>query len=281
MMYISDELIGRLIEEDVPYIDLTTWVLGIGGQEGVMEFFTREKAVLSGTEEVLKVFEKLKVEACSSLPSGAMIEPGQVFIAARGKAESLHMAWKVSQNIIDHCSGIATAAKKMVDEAKRANPRVVVITTRKGFPGVKTLSIKAAMMGGAFPHRLGLSETVLVFKQHLNFLGGLDGFIAILPEVQAKVCEKKIVVEAGSIEEGKKLCQAGVDGIQFDKLSVEVLQKGVKEIRKINPHVSLLAAGGVNIGNAYDYASTGVDALVTSSLYSAKPIDIGVRIKKL
>lgn len=281
MMYISDELIGRLIEEDVPYIDLTTWVLGIGGQEGVMEFFTREKAVLSGTEEVLKVFEKLKVEARSSLPSGAMIEPGQVFIEARGKAESLHMAWKVSQNIIDHCSGIATAAKKMVDEVKRANPRVAVITTRKGFPGVKTLSIKAAMMGGAFPHRLGLSETVLVFKQHLNFLGGLDGFIAILPEVQAKVCEKKIVVEAGSIEEGKKLCQAGVDGIQFDKLSVEVLQKGVKEIRKINPHVSLLAAGGVNIGNAYDYASTGVDALVTSSLYSAKPIDIGVRIKKL
>jgi molybdenum transport protein len=32
-MYISDELIDRFIKEDVPYIDLTTLVLGVGGQK--------------------------------------------------------------------------------------------------------------------------------------------------------------------------------------------------------------------------------------------------------
>ncbi len=280
MMYISDELIGRMIEEDVPYLDLTTWVLGIGKQQGVMEFFTRDQGVLCGTEEVKKIFEKLNVDLISALPSGSEIMPDQVFITARGDAEALHMAWKVSQNILDHCSGIATAAKHMVDEAKRANPRAAVITTRKGFPGVKKLSTKAAMMGGAFPHRLGLSETVLVFKQHLNFLGGLESFITMLPDIQCKICEKKIIVEADSVEEGKKLCQAGVDGIQFDKLAVHALEKGVKEIKAMNSHVSVLAAGGINISNAYEYAATGVDALVTSSLYSAKPLDIGVRIRQ-
>jgi molybdenum transport protein len=54
-MYISDELIDRFFKEDVPYIDLTTLVLGIGGQKGTIQFFSREDAVLCGTEEVIKI----------------------------------------------------------------------------------------------------------------------------------------------------------------------------------------------------------------------------------
>lgn len=60
----------------------------------------------------------------------------------------------------------------MVDEVHAVNPECEVLTTRKSMPGAKDLLTCAVMAGGAFPHRLGLSETVLVFEQHLAFFGG-------------------------------------------------------------------------------------------------------------
>ncbi|WP_037373319.1 ModD protein [Anaerovorax odorimutans] len=281
MIYISDEDIDRLIKEDVPYIDLTTWVLGFGEEIGRSIYFTRQDAVLCGTEEVIRIMNKLNIEVEASKPSGSLIKSGENFLTAKGKAKDLHMAWKMCQNIFDHCSGMATKTKELVDIVKSENPNMEIVTTRKCFPGTKALAVKAIMTGGAYPHRLGLSETVLVFKQHTNFIGGFEGFIKEIPNIKHKLCEKKLIVEATSIDEAAKLCEAGVDGIQFDKLTHEVLKEGVPKLRNISPNVLILAAGGINEKNAKEYAKTGVNAIVTTSLYQAKPIDIGVKIEKI
>lgn len=73
----------------------------------------------------------------------------------------------------------------MVKAARSVNPDVAVVTTRKSFPGAKRIAIKAIIAGGALPHRLGLSETILPFKQHTAFLGGLGEFLKILPDLRA------------------------------------------------------------------------------------------------
>ena len=101
-MYTSDELIDRFIREDVPYIDLTTLVLGISGQNGKIQFFSREDAVLCGTEEVVKIFNKLNVDLIKTYPSGTLIKKNEIFLEGKGNAEDLHIAWKVSQNILDY-----------------------------------------------------------------------------------------------------------------------------------------------------------------------------------
>ena len=80
------------------------------------------------------------------------------------------MAWKVSLNLCDHLSGVATKTRAIVDAAHSANPACEVLTTRKSMPGVKDLLTKAVTCGGAFPHRLGASETVLVFDHLYNRL---------------------------------------------------------------------------------------------------------------
>ncbi len=46
MLYVAEEDIERFIKEDVPYIGLTTLVLGIGDQMGKAEYYCREKAWL-------------------------------------------------------------------------------------------------------------------------------------------------------------------------------------------------------------------------------------------
>lgn len=274
---ITDARLEQLIAEDVPYIDLTSHILGIGDQPGSIEYYTREACVLCCTEEVTRMMAMLGCAVTWSLPSGTRLEPGQAFLRATGAASALHQAWKVCLNMFDHYSAVATKARKMVDAAHAANPNCEVLTTRKSTPGNKDLLTKAVMVGGAFPHRLGLSETVLVFDNHLAFIGGLDEFIRQLPQIRRRCIEKKLFVEA-TADDARRLVRAGVDGIQFDKVPVEELGALVEELHGIDPHVSLVAAGGIRPDNAGDYAATGVDGLVTTSLFTAKPVDMSVHM---
>lgn len=280
MFYISDETIDCWIKEDVPYLDLTTVTLGIGGVKGIISFTAREMTVLSGVEEVLRIFNKLGITETRSLPSGSVVNKGDTFIEAEGLASSLHIAWKVSLNILEYCSGIASRTKRMVDQAISVNPYVSVLATRKSFPGTKELSIKAVIAGGAFPHRLGLSETILVFKQHREFLGDINLLAQKMKQIKASACEKKIIVEVENLTDARLIAESGVDGLQFDKIPADDLKIIVEQIRHIDSNITLIGAGGINESNIAEYAASGIDAIATTAMYFGKPSDIGVKMEK-
>lgn len=276
--YIPDSEIERFIEEDVPYVDLTTHLLGIGPKRGKIIYATREETQLCCTEEASRLLNKLGAVTTRRLPSGTKVPPGTEFLEAEGTAEALHSGWKAALNLLEYASGVASRTARIVQAAKAVNPNVTVVTTRKSFPGTKKIVIKAVMAGGALPHRLGLSETILIFKQHTAFMGGLDEFIKTIPELRIKAKETKIIVEAESISEAMQLAKAGVDVVQMDKLKPEELTKLVSELRAVNPVVKISAAGGINEANVAAYAATGVDIIVLSSVYFGKPADIKVVI---
>lgn len=280
MMRICDAHIDALISEDIPYIDLTCAVLGIGAEHGEMEYFTREDVVLAGTEVVSRIMTKLNCEVVFSVPSGHQIIAGEVFMVVRGSSANLHAAWKVCLNLFDHASAVATKTRTMVDTAHAQNPRCEVLTTRKSQPGAKDLLTFAVMAGGAFPHRLGLSETVLVFNHHLVFYGGFDKFVEQLPAIKSRCVEKKLFVEADA-RQARILVRAGVDGIQLDKVLPGELRFLVSELRTLNPHVTLIAAGGINPHNVAAYAATGVDGLATTAPFTAQPVDMSVMMRTL
>lgn len=280
MLRISDARIEDLIAEDVPYVDLTCEVLGLGDELGEMEYFTREDCVLAGTEIAARIMGKLGCTVVASEPSGSRLSAGDSFMTVRGTALDLHAAWKVCLNTFDHLSAVATKTRIMVDAAHAINPRCEVLTTRKSMPGAKDLLTSAVMAGGAFPHRLGLSETVLVFDHHLTFFGGFDKFVEQLPLIKGHCVEKKLFVEADA-DHARILARAGIDGIQLDKVPVDELSALVKELRAIDPRVTLVAAGGINPSNAGAYAATGVDGLATTAPFSAKPLDMSVRMRAL
>lgn len=284
-MRFSNARIDAFIEEDVPYIDLTCEVLGVHNQPGEMEYFTRESCVLAGTDIARRIMRNLGCEVLASSEDGQLVSAGQTFFTVRGAAADLHAAWKVCLNVFDHLSAVATKTRSMVDAVHAVNPECEVLTTRKSMPGAKDLLTCAVMAGGAFPHRLGLSETVLVFEQHLAFFGGFNRFVEEMPRIKARCVEKKLFVEPDA-QRALALARAssdghGVDGIQLDKVPVSELAELVRRIREIDPRITIIAAGGINPQNAGAYAACGVDGLATTAPFTAKPVDMSVRMRPL
>ena len=70
MLRISDTRIDGFIAEDVPYVDLTCAVLGIGDEPGEMEYFTREDCVLAGANVVARIMGKLGCDVVEARRDG-------------------------------------------------------------------------------------------------------------------------------------------------------------------------------------------------------------------
>jgi molybdenum transport protein len=277
-VFFDHATIDAWIAEDAPLLDLTTHLLAIGGHPARITFTVRASAVAACTEEAARVVQHCggQVERC--LPSGTLVLAGDVLLCATGSAAGLLRAWKVAQNLLEYACGVAGATARMVQAVQAAAPGVAVLTTRKHAPGLRRIALKATLSGGAFPHRLSVGETVLVFSQHRALLGGWDVLQARLAAAASAMAEKKCVIEVCTLDEAQQAVQAGADVLQFDKVSPEQLRQWCPLLRQQHPRLALLAAGGVNGYNAPDYATSGVDALVTSSLHHAPPADIGVQV---
>ena len=194
-----------------------------------------------------------------------------------GDAGGLLRAWKVAQTLVEVWSGVATATRKLVTAARAVRPDIAVACTRKNVPGTKALSIAAIKAGGAVAHRLGLSETILVFSEHRAFLCPAD-LPAMVRRLRAHSPEKKLVIEVNSVVEACAAADAGFDVIQAEKFPPGALAQVAAVLSSRTPRPVIVAAGGINPDNAGAYAQAGADLLVTSWPYTARPADVTVDI---
>jgi molybdenum transport protein len=288
---LADAEIDRLLAEDVPCGDLTTQALGIGGRPGRITFAAREPMVVSATEEAVRLLTRTGATARLLVCSGARAEPGRMLLEAEGSAESLLAAWKVAQTLIEWSAGVATAVRDIVAAAQAVSPRVRVACTRKTVPLTRALSVRAVQAGGGVMHRLGLSETILLFPEHRAFLGaplkqaGGDSaphgpaLAEAMARLLAEAPERSIVVEVTSGDDALEAAALGAHVIQLEKFAPEAVAQVVARLQATGrPRPLVAAAGGVNAANAAAYAATGADVLVTSAPYAARPRDVQVRI---
>jgi molybdenum transport protein len=267
-----------LLADDVPYGDLTTEALGIGRVAGTMEFAARDSMVLALAEDAAAIIEMSGCSVDLSASSGTTLQPGTPILTARGSAGGLLRSWKVAQTLIEIWSGVAAAAREIVDAATAVSPGIVVACTRKNTPGTKRFAVAAVKAGGAVMHRLGLSETVLVFPEHRGFLGE-EPLAATVERLRRVGPEKKLVIEVTTVEAAVAAAEAGFDVVQLEKFTPPDVATLVERLRNARRRPVIAVAGGVNSGNAAAYAQAGADVLVTSSPYLAKPRDVQVRIR--
>lgn len=281
MFDLDMEELREYVKGDVPYLDITTHLQNVDDKIARLSIFTREDIVLSCTEETRKIAQMHDCEVKKFVKSGRLIKAGEVFFVIKGDYNDIHKVWRLCQILLEYSCKIATYTHEMVSQTKEVNPNCQILGTRKTIPFAKRFSIKALLNGGGFPHRLGLSESILFFAQHRVVYKNDDEFFAQIPIYKQKAPEKKIVIETENFSDAKKCFESGADVLQLDKIPLEEVEKIVTFRNKNYPHVKILCAGGINVKNAKQYANLGIDSIVTSAMYSCGLANLSSKIEIL
>ena len=273
-VYLADSEIDRLIAEDLPYGDLTTRALGLDNYPGRMTFTARHPLVVCGAGIAARIVEKLGGTVSFAISDGQSVPAGTELLQANGSANALHSAWKISQTLMEWTSGIATSTAKIREAAQAIAPHIRIACARKAPPGTRALAIMAVRAGGAEMHRTGLSETILIFPEHLTFMGPA-AIAQAIATAKAQAPERCVVIEVTSEADALLAAHAGAHVVQLEKFTPESVRNVSQQIKGIS---LIAAAGGVKADNAALYAAAGADILVTSAPYSAPPAEVQVRI---
>ena len=279
MFNLSTFELEKYIQDDLPYFDLTTSLQNCNNVLAQIEVYTRENIIVSCSEEAAKIAELLNCKVDFFVKSKNKLEKDGIILRFSGLYEDIHKAWRLTQILLEYSCKISTYAHEMKEKIEKINPSCELLTTRKTFPFSKRFCIKAAFCGGAMPHRLNLSETVLFFEGHRILYKNNEEFYEDLKRIKTKIPEKKLNVESESFEDSINLMKIGVDVIQLDKIDFEELGKIITYKNENFPFVKILVAGGINLTNIEKYASYKIDGVVTSSVYNCGMANISSRLE--
>lgn len=276
MIFIADSDIDRLLMEDVSMGDITTRSLALARQPGTIRYVLRGQGRASGTAVAARILQKCGVVIDERVEDGGDLAAGACLLSAHGRVDALHQGWKVAQNVLEWCCGVAGTMARMLAAARAVNPEIQIACTRKSIPGTRLLATQAVLDGGSLLHRCGTAETVLLFANHRRFFPQPFDWKKHVAQLRRHAPEKKIVVEADNAAEMEEALAAQPDAIQCDKFSPEDLRACCALVRQSGFSCPLFAAGGINESNVAEFAATGVSLLVTSFPYYAGPADISV-----
>ena len=277
MSCLSSSEIDGLIAEDLPHGDLTTHMLGLASRSGRVRFAARAAMTVCGTEEAKQIFERLGALATIRAPTSTQAAAGVALIEAQGSAAALLAGWKVAQTLIEWSSGIASAVSEMVAVARAVAPRTVIACTRKTVPFSRRVAVKAVRAGGGTMHRLGLSDTVLLFPEHRTFIAQGTSLESLAAQLRAAAPERSIVVEVTSMADAVAVA-AHADVLQLEKFSPDEVARVVAQVTKrADGRPIIAAAGGIDASKVGGYATAGAEVIVTSWPFHAPPRDVQVK----
>jgi len=274
-MHSIDDLIEIALKEDIGPADITTDNLVGPELEGVGVIIAKESLVVAGLEIAKRVFQSLDPEIVfkSEFKDGDKLEKGGTIFQVNGKLSALLKGERTALNFLQRLSGIATNVRSYVD--KLGNNAARLVDTRKTTPGLRFLEKYAVRVGGAFNHRMGLYDGVLIKDNHIAACGGIT---ASVDRIRSKISHLvKIEVEVSTLDEVKEAIAAGADVIMLDNMSIKQIKKSVA---LIGGRAIVEISGGVTKDNFLRLADIGVDLIsVGAFTHSARSMDISMRIK--
>jgi nicotinate-nucleotide pyrophosphorylase (carboxylating) len=263
----------EFLEEDVGYLDITTDNLDTDRYiEAYM--IAKEEGVLAGIEfakEVYNLVDGCKLE--NFVKDGASIKKGDILAIVYGSGKSILKAERLSLNIVQRLSGIATLTNKYVEKIKDTGVRL--LDTRKTTPGFRAFEKYAVKVGGGDNHRFALYDMVMIKDNHIALAGSITEAVN---QIKKKVSPMvKIEVEVSNFEQLEEALKNPVDVIMLDNMSAEDVKKAVKLINKSK---LVEVSGNITIENIRDYALAGPDFISTGAvIHSAKWLDISLKFK--
>jgi nicotinate-nucleotide pyrophosphorylase (carboxylating) len=267
----SRTLIELALAEDIGPGDITSALIPSETQ-GQATLLAKQDLVLAGCAAFDEVYRQLDPSVIIewSVPEGTFVKTGTDVGSIRGAARSLLTGERTALNLLQRLCGVASMAHAATQAVSGTNAKIV--DTRKTTPGIRALQKSAVRAGGAFNHRFGLFDGVLIKDNHIGAMGGVKAAIESARRVAHHLV--KIELEIKSLDQLEPAIEAGADVVMLDNMDLATMRDAVQ---RTGGRVLLEASGGVTLDTVAAIAATGVDFISMGALtHSAAAADISL-----
>ncbi len=269
------EVICLALKEDIGPGDATTSLLIPDENVSKARLLAKSPFILAGLPFAREVFRVLDpgMEWTAFFADGDRVTKGDVIAEISGKTRAILTGERVSLNILQRLSGIATITNAYAERIRGL--KALIVDTRKTVPGMRFMEKYAVRKGGGHNHRFGLFDGILIKNNHITAVGSISEAVRL-----AKTAHhlSKIEVEVNSLNGLTEALKAGADIVMLDNMSVDDMRKAVQIVRG---RILLEASGRITLDTVREVAETGVDIISVGALtHSAAAADISLQLVK-
>lgn len=268
------------LNEDLGTGDVTSWSTIAKDHQSIGIIHLKEAGIVAGVEVAQAVFTEVDPTLIfrAIQVDGAFVSKGEIIATVEGSTHSILIGERLSLNLLQRMSGIATRTRQYVNAIENLPTRIV--DTRKTTPGHRMLEKYAVRMGGGANHRFGLYDAVMIKDNHIKASGSIE--LAIHAARNHIPHTMKIEIEVENLAQVEQAIAANADIIMLDNMSVEDMTSAVKLIKKQKPHIIVEGSGSVTLENVKLLASSGVDVLSIGRLtHSFQSLDISLDLNEM
>ena len=248
----------RFIEEDAPFGDVTSsLVIPDITCNAVMR--AEQGGIIAGLKEVSALFSHFGISVRQGAKDGDIVCKNDMILSLSGDAKKILLVERTALNIIGRMSSIATQTRKMVDIVSSVNPHCRVAATRKTCPGFQIFDKKAVQIGGGDPHRMNLSDGILIKDNHLALVPLRSAIRAAKTGSELK----KIEVEVETSDDALIAATTGADIIMLDNMSPDQVAKTIELLKRegMRDRILIELSGGIKESSLINYAALDVDVI--------------------
>ncbi|MBT6068565.1 hypothetical protein HOG48_02300 [Candidatus Peregrinibacteria bacterium] len=254
----------------------------VAKQDGVLSGIPEMKYIAKHGGVSLSIGKKMGGEKDGEkFESGMSFEKGDMLFTVKGSPLKVLQLERTFLNILQRMCGIATAAAKF----ETAHAKVAV--TRK--TPLPFLDKRAAIDGSVLPHRVNLSDAIMIKDTHFDQFG--RDFEALADSlrnrsyqgisfIEIEVLDKKEALLAAEMAKNLDLNVPIV--VMLDNFVSKDAKKAVKSLQKagLYDYVLVEVSGGISSQNYKDYDIEGVDVMSVGEItHSAGVVDISMKVK--
>ena len=255
--------------------DVTTTAV-IGRSRGRAELRARRPMVVCGLPLAPLVLKEYggRTRFAPAVADGTHVRAGALLATMEGPSSALLQAERVLLNFLQRLSGIATHTAAHVRALGRSPTRL--LDTRKTTPGYRMLEKYAVGCGGAWNHRLGLFDRVMIKDNHLAAAGATRGdrLAAAVRAARASAPGLAIEVEVDELAQLPPVLEAGADIVLLDNFTPTQLRRAVA---LVDGRAFTEASGGITLQTLPRLGGLGLDFISSGALvHQSTWIDIGL-----
>ncbi|MBW0762568.1 carboxylating nicotinate-nucleotide diphosphorylase [Mammaliicoccus lentus] len=271
-LYVQEKL-KQFYLEDNHYGDLSSSVFDLN-QKGELTLISKAQGIFCGETIIQESFKLIESNVHTNIlvKDGEIVEKGQKIAIIKGSITTLLTMERITLNLIQRMSGIATSTHHIVQKVQDTN--VKIVDTRKTTPGLDMFEKHAVHVGGGYNHRRTLNDGLMLKDNHISFSESIQDLVSKAKQLVGPM--DKIEIEIEDIDSLQEAIKAEVDIIMFDNCKPEWIAQHIQDVPS---HIKTEASGNINIDNVLEYAQTGVHYISIGSLfYNQQALDISAKV---